>query len=428
MTIVAPPLVPAEPGLPLQQPVPRSAVHIPALDGLRGLAILLVLAAHFAGPERYTKSGLIYSRLVGAGWTGVDLFFVLSGFLITGILYDSKEGPDYFRNFYIRRALRIFPLYYGMLFCYFILVPHLKHNISPGYRQILSIQPWCWLYGTNILMAIRNAWCFDATGVHLGHFWSLAVEEHFYLVWPVLVFTLRRRMMMWVCAAAIVFALAFRVAIWWAGVPALASYVATPCRIDALAMGGLIALLSRNPRQGLHRYRGVVLHGTLILGVVLVMMLLWMRGLWWEHPVVRTVGFTIIAAFYACFLSLIVLAPSGTVLASCFSNQAMRTLGRYSYGLYVLHVPVSVAVGKYVQQAIDPYVHVYIANRIIFSVVMMVICLAAAAASFYLVEAHFLRLKRFFPSHASRRPGTLVVPAIAYNAPGAASSTGQVNL
>ncbi|MGC2512156.1 MAG: acyltransferase, partial [Acidobacteriaceae bacterium] len=92
--------------------------HVPALDGVRGLAILLVLVSHLMlfNDRTGSRVGDSLSALRGLGWVGVDLFFVLSGFLITGILFDTLHDPHYFRSFYMRRFLRIFPLYYGFLF------------------------------------------------------------------------------------------------------------------------------------------------------------------------------------------------------------------------------------------------------------------------------------------------------------------------
>src|SRR5947209_649249 len=169
---------------------PPPGTHMPALDGLRGLAILMVLAFHFSlghlAPERFLLA--IPYTVAGIGWVGVDLFFVLSGFLITGILYDAKASQTYFRDFYAKRVLRIFPLYYGVLVAFFMVIP-LVHPLR-SVTELKPVQAWAWLYATNVKDSLAGDWCFDKVWVRLNQFWSLAVEEHFYMIWPVAVLLL----------------------------------------------------------------------------------------------------------------------------------------------------------------------------------------------------------------------------------------------
>ncbi|HLL88149.1 MAG TPA: acyltransferase, partial [Tepidisphaeraceae bacterium] len=187
-------------------PLPAARTHYPALDGLRGLAILLVMVSHYvAPPAGGGRWGLVFRRAADAGWVGVDLFFALSGFLITGILLDAKGKPGFFRNFFARRTLRVFPLYYGVLFVVCVLLPALG-LLKLG---VPLSQRWLWLYATNLFPLLRSA---DGAGfffpnswdLQFGHFWSLAVEEHFYLAWPLVVYALGRRPLMVTCAALMV--------------------------------------------------------------------------------------------------------------------------------------------------------------------------------------------------------------------------------
>jgi peptidoglycan/LPS O-acetylase OafA/YrhL len=162
--------------------VPAMTNHIPALDGLRGIAILSVMLLHFTNaiaalPGSPTSAA---RSVFGWGWTGVDLFFVLSGFLITGILLDSKGHPLYFRSFYARRALRIFPLYYAALFLFFV-VPRAIPSVPATYSFAWHDQRWFWFYLGNFHPLGPDAKQF------IGQFWSLAIEEQFYLVWPLLI-------------------------------------------------------------------------------------------------------------------------------------------------------------------------------------------------------------------------------------------------
>ena len=156
---------------------PRTHTIIPALDGLRGIAILLVLIHHLTiyRPEGGLDSWIAAVPLFG--WCGVNLFFVLSGFLITGILLDTRDSPVFYRSFFARRVLRIFPLYYGVLFLGFVLAPLLLPMPDAYGRH----QLWLWTYLANFAMP------FGKGEPAFSHFWSLCVEEQFYLVWPFLV-------------------------------------------------------------------------------------------------------------------------------------------------------------------------------------------------------------------------------------------------
>ena len=177
------------------------------------------------------------------GWCGVDLFFVLSGFLITGILIDAKESrsPNYFKSFYVRRSLRIFPLYYGVVTL--VACAMMWPGVSEwfGFDEIRASLGWMFAYLGNFYLAFHNKNDFGP----IGHFWSLAVEEHFYLAWPALVWICTRRQFAIVCCTFVVGAVALRTGIVLRHGETHASYLLTPCRVDGLAMGGLLALLVR---------------------------------------------------------------------------------------------------------------------------------------------------------------------------------------
>jgi peptidoglycan/LPS O-acetylase OafA/YrhL len=177
-------------------------MRLPTLDGLRGVAILLVLLSHLTLYSEMSTTTLLdraYQRATLAGWVGVDLFFVLSGFLITGILLDLKGSSRFFRTFYARRVLRIFPLYYAFLAIFYIALPQLLSSKDQVLR-LLADQKWYWLYLQNLQMA-RDGW---PVPKYLAHFWSLAVEEQFYLIWPLGVLKYGRRGLIAVCLTAMV--------------------------------------------------------------------------------------------------------------------------------------------------------------------------------------------------------------------------------
>ncbi len=149
--------------------------HVPALDGIRGLAILMVTLYRFnIGPVYDKLPGSLLFSALRRGDLGVDLFFVLSGFLITGILFDAKGGGRYFRNFYARRALRIFPLYYGFLLITLVVLPRLLGPSWVLFPEAEANQAWLWLYGANFLMGIRDQWCLGSFE-HFGRYRSKSI-------------------------------------------------------------------------------------------------------------------------------------------------------------------------------------------------------------------------------------------------------------
>src|SRR5205085_517803 len=192
------------------------------LDGLRAIAIVLVLAFHFAPKQ------------APFGWLGVDLFFVLSGFLITGILVRTRELPNRFRTFYARRALRIFPLYYAMLIVAFLVLPPVCALCR---RPPVADQLPYWLYYSNFIGHTFHL------PVSFGHFWSLAVEEHYYAVWPFVIFAAGPRRARMICALLIAIAIVWRFAFAVVGAPPETTFGFTPARIDGLALGSLLSLI-----------------------------------------------------------------------------------------------------------------------------------------------------------------------------------------
>ncbi|MEN1682052.1 MAG: acyltransferase, partial [Planctomycetota bacterium] len=197
-----------------------SPPHVPALDGVRGVAVLLVVvyhAAYLASPTGVAE--VVFATVRDALWCGVDLFFVLSGFLITRILLATVGSPRYFRSFYLRRTVRIFPLYYGVLLLLFVGLPAAAwlaggplQSVVDGetYQSLWSRQAWLWAYVQNFLQSSGPS---QLPG--LGHFWSLAIEEQFYLAWPAAVWLVGRgeggwRRVAWLCGAIVIAAPALR--------------------------------------------------------------------------------------------------------------------------------------------------------------------------------------------------------------------------
>jgi peptidoglycan/LPS O-acetylase OafA/YrhL len=179
------------------------------LDGLRGLAVLCVMLFHFGTASGLQADTYATKKIIGFFcnlWSGVDIFFALSGFLITGILLREKQEPGYFTRFYMRRSLRIFPLYYAALIVIFVLLPalHLPALDNPGIHRVQDAQAWMWAYSQDFAITYFNHDFFDPDPLWVGHFWSLGVEEHFYLVWPLVVYLCTRRGLLLTSALLIV--------------------------------------------------------------------------------------------------------------------------------------------------------------------------------------------------------------------------------
>ncbi len=292
----------------------RSQYYMPQLDALRAFAVLAVMVNHFLPVHRYLPFTLDY---VSPGMLAVRLFFVLSGFLITGILLRSRGRQNALQRFYIRRVLRIFPIYYLTLFVAFAagLVSFWEHGF------------WFLTYLSNFIQASTNP------GVAVGHLWSLAVEEQFYLVWPTLILFLPYRYLLRVIVGSIVLALVFRFVMLRVGTPIMAA-IFTPGCLDSLGLGALLAYVCHDAELQAYRARFLKVCLRAGLGLFTVLTALYLY---------RT-AFSIIYTFLIFSASLLF-----TVLiaraAVGFEGRAKSVLewgplvyiGKISYGLYVYH-------------------------------------------------------------------------------------------
>jgi peptidoglycan/LPS O-acetylase OafA/YrhL len=367
------------------------ATHIPALDGLRGCAILAVLLLHFtAAPVAGGLAGMV-KQAFSVGWMGVDLFFVLSGFLITGILADARDTPHRFRDFYVRRALRILPLYYGFVLLLFVVPPLLG---ARAYTTPLADQLPYWLYLQNLRPLTNGAADFAA------HLWSLAIEEQFYLVWPLLVFTLSRRGALRMCVALVLGALAYRVACVFTVDDLRRVYFLTPGRVDGLALGGAIAMVARGPGGPAwlrRRAPGVLAASLAVLGGAA----LHPSGFNPAGAYMVSVGYTALAC---CFGAVLVLALDArpSFLTRLLSGRVPRFFGRYSYGLYVVHLPL-IVLGRLAGVSPDAFAGTAweLAGLLGYVALMGAVSIVVALASWNLYEKPFLELKARWAPRAS---------------------------
>jgi len=302
-----------------QQVIGTPASRIPSLDGLRGVAIALVLVWHgFFG--QFVRSNILqkFWWIGSLSWSGVDLFFVLSGFLIGGILLDARQSPNYFSTFYCRRAFRILPLYAVLLLAYVILRPTVAGDWFA--LQVTSVPLAAFLTFTqNFWMAVPANF-----GGGAGITWSLAIEEQFYLLAPLVVRCLNRRGLLRVLITVVVGAPLLRLLILWKIKDGgIATYVLMPCRADALSIGVLCAIAMRSSIAGKVTRLGLPL--TIALALPLLW-LSWCRYTPFSWPM-ASFGYSLLALFYGGCLLL-----SVSHSASWLEWKPLRWLGSIAYG------------------------------------------------------------------------------------------------
>jgi peptidoglycan/LPS O-acetylase OafA/YrhL len=385
----------------------RPGAHAPALDGLRGVAIACVMAYHqtlIAGTPSALDRAFAFLPL--GGWAGVDLFFVLSGFLITGILLDSRGGEGYYRSFYARRALRILPLYYAMAAFSFLVLPHLDHPGAVRSAPVAADQGWYWLLLSNVPIALSGAFRHGVMDVS----WSLAIEEQFYLAWPLVVALVPRRRLAGVCAALAGFSLLWRAGALLLGAGPVAVLVLTPGRLDGLAVGALVAVAARGP-GGLDRLRAWL--GPAALGAAGVLAAAAAAGGGFDplRPVMQTAGYTAFVVLAGALLVRTLTATRASALARTLERAPLVALGRYSYALYLFHLPVRAVIRDALLARGWPLTvgGSYLLAQLAFYAVSTAATLALAWASWHLLEKRFLALRRFVggetpPARAAEAP------------------------
>ncbi len=388
------------------------------LDGLRA-AVLLVAAYHFnrlGAPRSVAERALHFVVQVGS-FVGMDMFFVLSGFLITGLLLDSREDRRYFGAFYGRRFLRIFPVYYGFLALWLVVLPRLLPDLHRLFDRAVSMQVYYWTYTLNLrVFVLKDA----GFGNSMNHFWSLMVEEQFYLLWPLVVRYSPLPRLRQIAVALMILSPLLRVTIWHL-VPAtpLAAYKFTFSHCEGLALGALLAIQARAP-GGLRRW---IPRSRWAAGICLAVIVAIYAATgrfdpphFWSQSV-GTVASTLLGG--AIVLATLTARPAA-LGSRILAHPVLTTLGRFSYAFYVVHWPLCLlldtfGIGRWAD--FRRWLPGPVSAQLAYSASRALAAIAVAALSWYLVEKRVLALRRYLPYGFERdRPPTA----------GAADSAGGV--
>jgi peptidoglycan/LPS O-acetylase OafA/YrhL len=365
-----------------ERPVTTGASYLPELDGLRAVAILLVMAYHLWDYRGVSAIGQAMNRVAREGWIGVDVFFALSGFLITRILLRSRASPSYYASFYIRRSLRIFPLYYAVLALLTVgglVASALGIRIGELPPEQLGRIWLNYLYLSNFALAFLGS---NAIPIDIS--WSLAVEEQFYLVYPFIVRKLGRPALeRWLLVAVLVAVPLRLLSFEYFPGNHYGPYALPYCRMDSLAVGCVAALWLERPESSATRLLAAA--ALPLWAAALLIVFAWHRG---ELPLV-ILGYAMTATATAA--TIVRLQLGGFVaLRRLLQWSPLVALGKVSYGLYLLHLFVRAGVNKLPWWAPQRDDLALEALRVLVTVVASVV---VAAASWWLFESPILRLK-----------------------------------
>ncbi|WP_195892563.1 acyltransferase family protein [Geotalea daltonii] len=383
--------------------------NIPALDGIRGWAILMVLYVHSFGVSVPSLSSLdkamhetsLYGRL------GVDLFFVLSGFLITGILLKSKNTDRFFINFFSRRILRIFPLYYlaitGIFFITPQLVDYFNSQLAPNIHLIY------YSYLQNFLIVPDGT----LNQYLLAPMWSLAVEEHFYLVWPIMVFYCKPQSVARIAIILVIIALVLRTSLffyargwrYWA-----ASW--TFCRMDAILIGALLAVFIRS---GIREFLNIWKYYFAFLASAINIFVIYLNYRWAENGswfASLSFGYTLHAIFFVSIINLILFLPKRNILVRFFDNGALRLFGKHSYCIYIVHMVINAILWEQLFKNISSS---YLIISFSFFLASIIVSLLTSIVIWHAYEKHFLLAKRFFENKPVDTDSRVVPRSVADN-------------
>jgi peptidoglycan/LPS O-acetylase OafA/YrhL len=358
--------------------ITKGLPHYPALDGLRGLAILLVVLYHNFG----------FIPQSNFGWLGVDLFFVLSGFLITNILIAGQNNPGFLKKFFFRRILRIFPLYYFVLIVFLLICPSFGfYKIELNY--FVKNQWWLWSYLQNWLFSFY----LTEDAKILTHFWSLAVEEQFYIIWPFVIILIKSpKRLFFLMLSLLLLVIITRSIIWLNKIEEL-NYTTlyTFTRIDGICIGSMIALLMKFKPKFIENNFTIIVLGLAVLNFMFYFLNQQNKQ---GYPYFAFIGYTTFCAMFGLLLHEIVTTKNSSFVNRVFSLRPLRFFGKISYGFYIFHWPVYLMTYILFYNFLEKTVNTsenYL--RIGASLLSTVLALVISIISYFSFERYFLKLK-----------------------------------
>jgi peptidoglycan/LPS O-acetylase OafA/YrhL len=347
--------------------------RLQVLDGFRGMAIMLVVMYHYLPSFHF-------------GWVGVDLFFLLSGFLITGKLLESIHQNGYLKQFYWHRVRRIVPLYFFVLLLFLIILPLLfPGQITTSTHQLIEQQWNYWFFVVNIKNAIHG-WPDNIT---LIHFWSLACEMQFYFLWPLIVLILFRKNKIAIIVLLLIIlgALIFRLTgYYFYSYHYIYRYVLLPSRIDAFAVGALLYWFKESNKEHFAKY----LLSASAIALIAAFIWLFFTRLQWHFVVLQVAiyGLSVNTLFWAGIFFYALTRGKSFISRLC-TAKPFQLLGKYSYGLYVWHLPVLVAMPR-----IFKWIAIQPAAWLI-TISALLVTFFCSYSSYHLLEKRFLKLELF---------------------------------
>lgn len=369
--------------------------HIPVLDGIRAYAVLMVCVLHFFQineKSMYVDNehlGIILFKISQMGLRGVELFFVLSGFLITDILLESKKSTKYFFTFYVRRFLRIFPLYYFVLCIAFLFLPNFI-SIDQSGEAIIQNQAWLWTFTSNLSHFFFDfSWGGSSNFFSFGHFWSLCVEEHFYIIWPFIVYFSNKKWLpriMWMIVCFSSFSVLF--SYFFVDLIPILTW-STIRGAGVLSLGGLVAVYSKNDKS---YFKVIRFSKRFVLPSALLFVLV--------NFIPRRYQFHYVATFFASallFFQLIIISIEGNKTTEIlFNHKILFFIGKISYGIYVYHGLLLPYFSQFIYPGVDSLATNGIISTIIYTFICTAISIIIAWFSWILIESPVLKLKNFF--------------------------------
>jgi peptidoglycan/LPS O-acetylase OafA/YrhL len=349
------------------------------LDGVRAIAIILVMVFHFFQILNVNENVFLQllKKISIFGQTGVDLFFVLSGFLITRILLSTKENPNFFRNFILKRTVRIFPLYYLFLIIFYFFQPLISNNQFVPFNQ----QWYSYLYLQNF--ATTFGWDF----VGPSHFWSLSVEEHFYLFWPLLIFFLDNKKIYYLIGLIVLFSVFLRYIMLC---NEFSVFYFTFTRLDSLALGALLSLLELKKA---FKKSNISKFVALLIFTSFLSMILWIYYTGESNIIIETYKYLLLAIIYFALIGIIISLKEKNIINQILKNKFFSYSGKISYGLYVYHPLSFLIVFKFLNTQ----------NWVLLLISCFLLSYLISSISYHFFEVKFLNLKKYFENENTNK-------------------------